>query len=124
MEEHAPVGLWQQPHDCCNGPTWVATEFNSLGFMFWRYGWKSFALAQGLQEGHILHFKFDEATTLFMKAFRSVGGRVDWCMQGDSSGRSRPSDIDGSEGSSSRGSRGDNDYDCSPGAHVKEEGSD
>ncbi|KAE8798245.1 hypothetical protein D1007_26540 [Hordeum vulgare] len=45
MEEHAPVGLWLQPNGYWNRPTWVATEFNSLGFMFLRRGWKSFVLA-------------------------------------------------------------------------------
>ena len=27
MAERAPLGLWVQADSCCNGPSWVATEF-------------------------------------------------------------------------------------------------
>ncbi|KAE8802910.1 hypothetical protein D1007_21264 [Hordeum vulgare] len=97
-------------------------EFNSLGFLFLRCGWKSFALAQGLQDGHVLHFKFDKAATPFLKFYGSVGGRLDSCMKDSSSRSSGPSgpEHSGSSSSSSR-SRGDSDSDGSLGAHVKEE---
>ncbi|KAE8821660.1 hypothetical protein D1007_00447 [Hordeum vulgare] len=113
MEEHAPLVLWLQPYGCCNGPTWVSKEFNSLGLMFSGHGWKSFALSQGLEERHVLRFKFDEASTLFMKAFGSASGRAGCCMEGYSSGGSIPSDPDGSGSSSSEGSGGDSDSDGS-----------
>ncbi|KAE8767029.1 hypothetical protein D1007_61659 [Hordeum vulgare] len=77
IEELAPEGMWLQPDDCCNGPTWVATEFNSLAFMFLGRGWKSSPLAQDLQEGHVLHSKFNGAATFSVKAFGNVGGRMD-----------------------------------------------
>ncbi|KAE8775412.1 hypothetical protein D1007_52100 [Hordeum vulgare] len=98
---------------------WVATGFNCLGFMFLGRGWKSFALAQGLQEGHILRFKFDGVATLFMKAFGSTGGLLDCCMQGDSRGTSNPSVTDGSGRSSFGGSSGDTDSDGSPGGRCQ-----
>ncbi|KAE8774390.1 hypothetical protein D1007_53222 [Hordeum vulgare] len=101
-------------------------DFNSLGFMFLGLGWKLFALAQGLQDGHILDFKFDGATTLSVKVFGIVGDRLDCYMQVCSSGSSSPSSTDGSGSSSSfSGSGGDRDSSSSPSAHVKEEeGSD
>ncbi|KAE8790097.1 l-ascorbate oxidase-like protein [Hordeum vulgare] len=113
MEENLSLGLWLQRDGCCNGPTWVAMGFNSLGIMFLRRGWKLFGLAHDFKEGHVLHFKFDGAATLFMKAFRNVGGPLDCCMEGDSNGSSSPSCIDGSGSSSFGGRRGDNDSDGS-----------
>ncbi|KAE8776614.1 heat shock cognate 70 kda protein 1 [Hordeum vulgare] len=88
MEELTPLGMWLRPDGCCNGPTWVAMEFNSLIFWFLRRGWKLIALTQGLQDGHVLHFKFDGAAALFMKAFGSTGGRLNCCMEDSSSGPS------------------------------------
>ncbi|KAE8786496.1 hypothetical protein D1007_39646 [Hordeum vulgare] len=69
MEDLMPLGMWLQLDGYCNGPRWVATEFNTLGFLFMRSGWKSFALTQGLRDGHVLHFEFDGAATLFVKVF-------------------------------------------------------
>ncbi|KAE8792627.1 hypothetical protein D1007_32807 [Hordeum vulgare] len=100
----------------------MVIEFNSLGFMLLKHGWKSFALADGLQEGYVHHFKFDGATMLFMKAFGNTDGCLDCCMEGDSSGSSSPSGTDGNSTSSSARSGGDNDSDGSLGTHFKEEG--
>lgn len=47
------LGLWLQPDDCCNSSSWVATELTPSGFMFLKWGWKSFTLAHGLKEGHV-----------------------------------------------------------------------
>ncbi|KAE8809215.1 hypothetical protein D1007_14260 [Hordeum vulgare] len=117
MEELAPLGMWLQLDGCCNGPTWVATEFNSLGFLFLKREWKSFTLVQSLHDGHVLHFKFDESAMLFVKVFRSFSERLDCCMEDSSSGSSRPSGTDDSEsGSSSGGCGGNIDPDGSLGA--------
>ncbi|KAE8777810.1 hypothetical protein D1007_49396 [Hordeum vulgare] len=105
MEKLAHLGMWLQPDSCCNRPTCMAIEFNNLGFMSLGHGWKSFALSQGLQEGHVLHFKFFGASTLFVKTFGSVGGRLECCLEGDSSVNSSPSHINGSGSSPSRGVR-------------------
>ncbi|KAE8773723.1 hypothetical protein D1007_53998 [Hordeum vulgare] len=86
MEELAPLGVWLQSYGCCNGPNSVATEFNSLGFLFVRCGWNSFALAQGLRDGYVLHFKFYGASMLFVKAFRGASGPLDWCTKDSRSG--------------------------------------
>ncbi|KAE8774855.1 heat shock cognate 70 kda protein 1 [Hordeum vulgare] len=125
MEEHAPLFSWMQPDDYCSRPSWVVTEFNSINFMFLKHGWKSFALAQGLWEGYVLHFKFDGATTLFKKVFGIVGGHLDCCLESDSSSsKTSPSGTDVSGSSSFGGSRGDSESDGSPGARVKEQSSD
>ncbi|KAE8781215.1 hypothetical protein D1007_45572 [Hordeum vulgare] len=87
--------------------------------MFQVHGWKSFALTQGLPDGHVLHLKFDGAAMLFVKAFESVGGRLDYYMEGESSSSCSPSGTDDNGSSSfSGGGSGDNDSDGSPGAHV------
>ncbi|KAE8787814.1 heat shock cognate 70 kda protein 1 [Hordeum vulgare] len=90
MEDLAPLGLWLQPNGCCNGLSWVAMEFNSLGFMFLRRGWKMFTLAQCLWDGHVLHFKFDWSAMFFVKVFVSADGRLDCCMEDRSDGSSSP----------------------------------
>ncbi|KAE8785256.1 heat shock cognate 70 kda protein 1 [Hordeum vulgare] len=118
MEDFAPLDLWLQIDGCCNGPSWVVTEFNFLGFLFLRHGWKSFALAQGMRDGHILHLKFDRATTLFVMVFESVGGRVGCCTE-DSSGSS--STDDSGSNPFPDGGGGDSIFDSSLGACMKEE---
>nr|XP_020174742.1 B3 domain-containing protein Os03g0212300-like [Aegilops tauschii subsp. strangulata] len=117
MAGREPLGLWLQPDGCCNGSSWVATEFTSSGFMFLKRGWKSFALAPGLKEGHIVHFKYDRAATLFMKIFGVAGYcHLDCCMESDNSGSS----SDGS-GTSSEGRGSDDDFGDSPRPRIEED---
>ncbi|KAE8815403.1 hypothetical protein D1007_07252 [Hordeum vulgare] len=122
IEDLATVGLWIQPYRCDNGPSWVATEFNSLAFLFLRRGCKSFAFAQGLLNGHILHLKFDGAATLFVKVFGGARKCLGCCME-DSSGGNRDSSGSDDNGNSpfSDGDWGGSDSDNSLGARMKEE---
>ncbi|XP_020172571.1 B3 domain-containing protein Os03g0212300-like [Aegilops tauschii subsp. strangulata] len=85
LAERVPMGLWLQPDGCCNGPSWVVTAFTPSGFILLMRGWKSFAVARGLKEGHILHFKYDGAATLFMKIFGVIGYRLKCCTESDDS---------------------------------------
>lgn len=121
MVKHALLGLWRQPNGCCNGSSWVATDFSSLppDFMFMRRGWKPFARARGLMEGHTLLFKYGGAATLFMKIFGTAGYRMGSCMESDSSGSSGGSS--GSSSTSSGGEWNDDDSDDSNWPCVKEE---
>ncbi|KAE8797111.1 hypothetical protein D1007_27797 [Hordeum vulgare] len=122
MEDLTPLGMWLQQDGCCIGPSWVAMEFNSLGFLSLRRGWKSFALAQGLRDGYVLHFKFYGATTLFVKVFGRAYGCLDYCMEDNCGGSSGPFGTDNSGNSSSSNSgEGDSDSDGSQGSYVKEE---
>jgi hypothetical protein len=89
----------------------VAAEFTPSGFMFLKQGWKSFALARGLKRGHLLHFKYDGAATLFVKIFGVFGSRLEYCAEsedGSYSGSSSEDDNDSgtspSDGSGSGGS--------------------
>ncbi|KAE8773858.1 l-ascorbate oxidase-like protein [Hordeum vulgare] len=122
MAEHAPLGLWLQRDDSCNEPSWVATEFTPRDFMSLARGWKSFALARGLKEGHLHYFEFDGVTTLFVKILGRAGDRVDCCMESGNINCSSSSDNGNS--STSSGRSGSNDREDSPGIRVKEEDSD
>lgn len=121
MTERAPLGLWLQPDGCCNGPSWVLTEFTSSGFMFLKRGWKSFALPRGLKEGHTLHFKYDGGATLFMKIFGVTGCHRDCCMESDNGSGSSSGDGGGGSSTSTGGSGSDDDSDDSPRPRVKED---
>ncbi|KAE8783751.1 40S ribosomal protein S5-1 [Hordeum vulgare] len=70
--------------------------------------------------GHVLDFKFDRAAMLFVMVFESAGDRMDCCMEG---GNSIPTALTVLMGTSSSfgGSGGENNFDGSPGAHVKKE---
>ncbi|KAE8782761.1 hypothetical protein D1007_43811 [Hordeum vulgare] len=122
MEDLTPLGLWVQLDGCCNRPSWVAMEFNSLRFLFRRRRCKSFTISQGLRDGHVLHLKFYRATMLFMKVFGGVGGCLGFCMEdsgGDGGGSSNTDDS--SNIPFRNGGRGDSDSDGSLGTHMKEE---
>ncbi|XP_073358041.1 uncharacterized protein [Aegilops tauschii subsp. strangulata] len=96
----APLGLWLQLDSCCKESSWVAAEFTPSGYMCLTRGWKLFAHAYGVKEGHTLHFKFDGAATLFVKIFRAAGDRLECCMESDSSIRSHSYGYDISDGGS------------------------
>ena len=121
MADHAPSGLWVQADGCCNGPSWVATELTASGFMFLRQGWKSFALARGLKQGHILQFKYDGAATLFVKIFVLSGSRLECCVESEDGSYSGSfHEDDSSDGVAPSGGGG-----CDSGSpHVKSEDED
>ncbi|KAE8806111.1 hypothetical protein D1007_17713 [Hordeum vulgare] len=106
------------PDDCWNGPSLVVTKFTPRGSMYLARGWKSFTLTRSLKEGHVLYFKFDGTTTLFLKIFRRNGDRMDYCVESGSSCCSS-STID----DSNNNSYGCYERDISPGPRVKEEDS-
>lgn len=69
MVECVPLVMSLQPYDYCNKPSWVTTDLIPRDFMYLTWWWKSFALARGFKEGHVIHFKFDGVATLFVKTF-------------------------------------------------------
>jgi hypothetical protein len=85
MESSRPSGLWLQVDGCCNGPSWVATEFSTTDSLFLTRGWKSFARSCGLGQGQLLQFRYDGAATLFVKFFGVPGGRMECCAESESS---------------------------------------
>ena len=107
-------------------------------------GWGAIARACGSKGRHALHFKYDQATTLFFKVFGEDGGRLECCLAGSSGSGVHPSDngdqqsdealgselalgdvsdVSSSGGTSLGGSLSDDDYNERPchRARVKEE---
>jgi hypothetical protein len=89
-----PVGLWLQPDGCCNWSSWTEVEVTPSGYVYLTRGWQSFFHARGLKGRHTLHFKYDGATTLFVKIFGKDGGRLGCCPESDSSGGDHPCSND------------------------------
>ena len=86
--------LWLHVRGCCNGVVWVNVEFPAPHVMLLRHGWKTFAHAHSLAEGHILHFKLLEANLLSIKVFRRPGARLGCCVESSLDEESSPSDSD------------------------------
>ena len=59
--------------------------------MLLRHGWKTFARAHGLTEGHILHFKLMEADLLSVKVFGRSGIRLGCCAESSTDAESSSS---------------------------------
>ncbi|KAE8789128.1 l-ascorbate oxidase-like protein [Hordeum vulgare] len=104
MEEEKPLMLWLRVHDCGNGAVLVAVEHTGPRLLFLGRGWKSFARAHNLWEGHVLRFKITVDNLLSVKLYGSSGTRLGCCEE-SSSGTDNPSssgcDEEGSDGSDS-----------------------
>ncbi|KAM3209851.1 hypothetical protein ACQJBY_064101 [Aegilops geniculata] len=106
-----PLGLWLQSDGCYNKSSWVVAEFTPSGYMYLTRGWKSFARAHGLKEGHTLHFKFDGAVTLFVKIFGEAGGCLECCTESDSNGDGHSSNGNSSDGGDASSGRSGSERD-------------
>ncbi|KAE8803735.1 heat shock cognate 70 kda protein 1 [Hordeum vulgare] len=105
MEACRPDGLWLRANGCCNGPVWVAVDLAPGSTMFLMRVWKSFARSRVIGPRHLLHFRFDDSTTLFVKFFGASGVRLECCVQsssGSNADTSGDSDNDRSILASSR----------------------
>ena len=60
----------------CHGNMWVNTGFPAPQVMLLRWGWKTFARAHCLMDGHVLCFKLAESDLLSIKVFRRSGHRL------------------------------------------------
>ena len=83
-----PTGYWLQVEGCPNGPSWVEAEHTADGSMLLGNWWKVFARSRHLTRGQYLTFEYDGDETLSVKIFHADGGRVECCMESDSSSRS------------------------------------
>ncbi|KAE8766539.1 hypothetical protein D1007_62215 [Hordeum vulgare] len=63
--------LWLQVHGCGNGTVPVTVEQPGPRLLFLRRGWKSFARARNLWDGHVLHFKMMVDNPLSVKITRA-----------------------------------------------------
>ena len=76
-------------------------EFPTPHAMLLRHGWKTFARAHSLAEGHIVHCKLMEATLLSIKVFGRSGARLGYSAErstDDGSSTSSDNDEEDSDG--------------------------
>ena len=95
-----PTGFWLQVDDCPNGPSWADAEYAIDDSLLQGRRWKSFSRFRRLTRGQYLAFEYDGDATLSVNIFRADGGRVECCVESDSSSCSRSSD-EAEEGSPS-----------------------
>ena len=81
MEQDLPQSFRLHMRGCGNGSTWVDVGFPRPHVMYLRRGWKTFARAHSLSEGHILHFKLMENGLLSVKVFGSSGIGLGCCVE-------------------------------------------
>ena len=81
---------------CENGSMRVDVDFPAPHIMYLRCGWKTFARAHSLSEGHVHQFKLMENGLLSVKVFGDLGTRLKCCVESSSDGDS----DDGSSSSS------------------------
>ncbi|KAE8775534.1 l-ascorbate oxidase-like protein [Hordeum vulgare] len=81
MEEEKPLMLWPQVHGCGNGDVPVVVEHPGPRLMFLGRGWKSFARAHNLWDGHVLRFKMTADNLLSIKLYGSLGAHLGCCKE-------------------------------------------
>ncbi|KAE8812639.1 L-ascorbate oxidase-like protein [Hordeum vulgare] len=89
-------------HGCGNGAGPVTVEQPGPRLLFLGRGWKSFARAHNLWDGHVLHLKMMADNLLSVKIYGSSGAHLECCKERSSvtgSPSSRESDKDMSDGS-------------------------
>ena len=63
---------------------WVDVDFPAPHIMYLRCGWKTFARAHSLSEGHVHQFKLMENGLLSVKVFGDSGTRLKCCVESSS----------------------------------------
>jgi hypothetical protein len=81
LEVGQPPRLRLRTEGCCNGDMWANTGFPAPHVMVLRRGWKTFARAHSLAEGHILHFNLVESDLFSVKVFGRSGIRLGCCAE-------------------------------------------
>ncbi|KAE8816268.1 l-ascorbate oxidase-like protein [Hordeum vulgare] len=99
MEAARRPVLWLQAHGCSHGAMQARMEYLKRHSMLLGRGWKAFARAHSLEDGHILRFKLAEENMLSVKFYGCTGVRLGCCEEG-SSGAESPSSSDSDEGGS------------------------
>ena len=86
---------------CGNGGMWVDVDFPAPHVVYLRCGWKTFARAHSLSEGHVLQFKLMENSLFSVKVFGRSGIRLGCCAESstdDESSSSSDSDEEETDG--------------------------
>ncbi|KAE8774161.1 l-ascorbate oxidase-like protein [Hordeum vulgare] len=112
MEAAKPPVLWLWAYGCSHGAMQVHMEYLKRRSMLLGRGWKAFARAHSLEDGHILRFKLAEDNVLSAKFYGRSGVRLGCCeeissiTECPSSSDSDEEDIGGSGTLGRSGSRG------------------
>ena len=108
LEIDRPSRLRLHMEGCCHGDMRVNTGFPAPHVMLLRRGWKTFARAHCLTDGHVLYFKLAESDLLSIKVFGHLGHRLGCCAESStndessSSGDSDEEDSDSDDEGSGR----------------------
>ncbi|KAE8812739.1 l-ascorbate oxidase-like protein [Hordeum vulgare] len=118
MEAVKPSILWLRAYDCSHGTMKVNVEYPKRRSMLLGRGWKAFARAHNLEDGHVLRFRLAKDDMLCVKFYGRSGVRLGCCEE-SSSGTKCPSSSDSDEedsggggvrvGSGSRGVKSEHD---------------
>ena len=99
---------------CCHGDMWVNTRFPAPQVMLLRRGWKTFACAHCLMDGHVLCFKLAESDLLSVKVFGRSGIQLGCCAESstddESSSLSEIDEEDSDDDDDGSGREGDDSY--------------
>ncbi|KAE8803698.1 l-ascorbate oxidase-like protein [Hordeum vulgare] len=102
MESAKPPVLWLRAYSCSHGAMQVHVEYPKRRSMLLGRGWKAFARAHSLKDGHVPRFKLVEDNMLSIKFY----GRSSVCLgcyEESSSGAEYPSSSDSDEEDSGGG---------------------
>ncbi|KAE8791818.1 l-ascorbate oxidase-like protein [Hordeum vulgare] len=91
-----PPVLWLRAYGCSHGAMLVHVEYPKHSSMLLGRGWKAFARAHSLKDGHILCFKLAEDNMLSAKFYGHTGVRLGCCDE-SSSGDECPSSSNSDE---------------------------
>nr|XP_020159928.1 B3 domain-containing protein Os03g0212300-like [Aegilops tauschii subsp. strangulata] len=101
MELEQPRALRLHMRGRGNGSIQVDVDFPAPHVVYFHQGWKTFARAHSLSEGHVLQFKLMEDGFLSVKVFGSPGARLGCSAESstdDESSSSSNSDEEDSDG--------------------------
>nr|XP_020165625.1 B3 domain-containing protein REM20-like [Aegilops tauschii subsp. strangulata] len=110
MELELPRALRLHMRGRRNGGRWVDVDFPAPHVMYLRRGWKTFARAHSLLEGHVLQFKLMESGLLSVKIFERSGACLGCCVEistDDESSSSSEVDEEDSDGGDREGDDSD-----------------
>ncbi|KAE8794720.1 l-ascorbate oxidase-like protein [Hordeum vulgare] len=93
MEAAKPPVLWLRVYGFSHGAMQVHVQYPKCRSMLLGRGWKAFACAQSLEDGHVLLFKLAEDKMLSVK-FYGRSGVCLGCCEESSSGAECPSSSD------------------------------